>query len=160
MFYRKKTGATKVLGIDNDERVIRGFQILKKLYHLEDIDFQALDITSLSGDCVFDVGMMIDFIGKNSILSEMQQKFLDALELVSDKEMILTIRPVYRIDKHLQNDTRGLLQKYSSKYLRGGYFYNLEYILDQFRKNWKIDINAPNREQDIVIKETILLKRK
>jgi SAM-dependent methyltransferase len=159
-FAVKKAGAAKVLGIDNDERIIRCCQILKKLSHLEDINFQALDITSLSGDFVYDVGMMIDFIGKNSIISGMLPKFLDALELVSGKEMILTIRPVYRIDKHLQNDIRGLLQKYSPKYLRGGCFYNLEYILDRFRKNWQIDIIAPNRKKDIVIKETILLKRK
>jgi hypothetical protein len=103
---------------------------------------------------------MIDFIGKNSIISGMLPKFLDALELVSGKEMILTIRPVYRIEKHLRNDIGGLLQKYSAKYLRGGCFYNLEYILDRFRKNWQIDIIAPNKKKDIVIKETILLKRK
>ncbi len=159
-FVVKKAGAAKVLGVDNDERMIRGCQIIKKLSHLEDIDFQTLDVTSLTGDSVFDVGMMIDFIGKNSIISGMLPKFLDALELVSGKEMILTIRPVYRIDKHLQNDTRGLLQKYSQKYLRGGCFYNMEYIFDRFRKKWQIDRIAPNREKNVVIKETILLQRK
>lgn len=159
-FVVKKAGAAKVLGIDNDERIIRGCHIIKKLSHLEDIDFQALDITSLSRDIVFDVGMMIDFIGKNSIVSGMLPKFLDALELVSGKEMILTIRPVYRIDKHLQNDTRGLLQKYPQKYLRGGCFYTMEYILDRFRKNWRFDVIASNTGKEIVIKETILLQRK
>ncbi|MBM9605610.1 hypothetical protein [Desulfopila inferna] len=48
------------MGIDNDERIIRGCHIIKRLSQLEDIDFQSRDITSLSRNSVFDVGMMID----------------------------------------------------------------------------------------------------
>ncbi len=158
-FIVKKAGAAQVLGIDNDERIIRGCHIIKRLSQLEDIDFQARDITSLSRNSVFDVGMMIDFIGKNSITSGMLPKFLDALERVSGKEMILTIRPEYRIDKHLHNDTRGLLQKYPD-YLRAGRFYAMEYVLDRFRRNWQIEIMTANKGKEIVTKETILCQRK
>lgn len=148
------------MGIDNDERIIRGCHIIKRLSQLEDIDFQSRDITSLSRNSVFDVGMMIDFIGKNSITSGMLPKFLDALERVSGKEMILTIRPEYRIDKHLHHDTRGLLQKYAAKYLRGCLFYTLEYVFDRFRRNWQSDIMTTNKGKEIVTKETILCQRK
>jgi SAM-dependent methyltransferase len=159
-FAVKEAGAAKVVGIDNDNRIIRGCNIIKKLYRLKDIYFQALDITSLSGDITYDIGMMIDFIGKNSIIGGMLPNFLDALEVVSRREMILSLRPVYRIDKHLRNDAQGLLQKYSKKYVRGGCFYNMEYVVDRFRKKWLIDIISPNNKNEVEIKLTVHMTRK
>lgn len=159
-FVVKKAGAARVLGIDNDERVIRGCDIIKKLNGVTDIDFQALDITTIREDSACDVGMMIDFIGKNSIIAGMLPKFLDALESVSRREMVLSIRPVYRIAKHLGNDTRGLLRNYPAKYIRDGRFYNLEYIADRFRSKWQIDILTPPHANEIENKETVLMRRK
>jgi len=159
-FAVKKAGAAKVAGIDNDDRMIRGCNIIKKLYRLEDIDFQALDIMSLRGDITYDIGMMIDFIGKNSIIGGMLPDFLDVLELVSRGEMILSLRPVYRIKKHLRNDTQGLLQKYSKKYVHDGCFYTMDYVVDRFRDKWSIDIISPNNKNEVEIKKTVLLKRK
>lgn len=159
-FVVKKAGAAKVLGIDNDNRIIHGCNILKKLYGVTDIDFQALDITTVGKNIGCDVGMMIDFIGKNSVVTGMLPKFLDALESVSRREMVLSIRPIYRIAKHLGNDTRGLLQKYPTKYIRNGRFYNMEYVADRFRNNWRIDILSPPHPAEIENKETILLRRK
>jgi hypothetical protein len=156
----KKAGAARVLGVDKDTRIIHGCTLLKKLYQVEDIDFQAEDITSLTDDFALDVGMMIDFIGKYSITSGMLPKFLDAIERVSKKEMILSIRPVYRVDKHLANDSRGLLQKYPEKYLRNGCFYAMEYVLDRFRDNWRIGTIGSTGEKDEVIKELVVLLRK
>lgn len=159
-FVVKKAGAAKVLGIDNDDRIIRGCDIIKKLYGVTGIDFQALDIVGLDENLACDVGMMIDFIGKNSVVTGMLPKFLDALESVSRREMVLSIRPVYRIAKHLGNDTRGLLLKYPAKYIRNGRFYNTEYVADRFRDNWRIDILSKPHAAEIENKETILMRRK
>lgn len=159
-FIVKKAGAVRVLGIDKDARIIHGCNLLKKLYHAVDIDFQVQDITSLTGDFVFDVGMMIDFIGKYSIISGMLPRFLDVLDLVSKSEMILSIRPQYRVDKHLENDSRGLLQKYPGNYLRKGFFYAMEYVIDRFRDNWRISTIGSTREKEEVIKEIVVLLRK
>jgi predicted nicotinamide N-methyase len=159
-FVAKKAGAARVLGIDCDERIIRGCNIIKQLYGVDDVDFQAMDITALSNDLACDIGMMIDFIGKNSIIAGMLPKFLDALESVSRREMILSIRPAYRIAKHLGNDTRGLLRKYPEKYVRNGRFYNMEYVADRFRSNWRIDILTSPHAAQIESKETVLMRRK
>jgi SAM-dependent methyltransferase len=156
----KKAGAKQVLGIDNDASVIRGCNIIKKLYQAEDIDFQVADILSLTGKFSFDIGMMIDFIGKNSIISGLFPKFLDVLELVSRKQMVLSIRPVYRVVKHLGNDSQNLLEKYSGKYVRDGCFYAMDYSLDRFRENWCIDIIGATYEKEEVKKEIVVLLRK
>ncbi len=135
----KDAGAAQVVGIDYDARFIRGCTLLKNLYRIEDITFQVLDITTLDGDSTFDVGMMIDFIGKNSILS---------------------IRPVYRIDKHLGKDTQGLLRKYPRKYVRERRFYTIGYVIDRFMENWRIELLSSDQIRRVEIKETIHLRRK
>jgi SAM-dependent methyltransferase len=159
-FIAKKAGATQVLGIDNDASIIRGCNIIKKLHQAEDIDFQVANILTLTGEYSFDIGMMIDFIGKKSIISGLFPKFLEVLELVSRKQMILSIRPVYRVAKHLGNDSQGLLQKYPGKYVRDGCFYALEYSLDRFRENWCIDTIGATYEKEEVTKEIVVLLRK
>lgn len=159
-FIVKKAGAARVLGIDKDPRIIHGCTLLKKLYQAENIDFQIADITSLTADFASDVGMMIDFIGKYSILSGMLPRFLDALELVAKNEMILSVRPVYRVDKHLGNNRQELLRKYPEKYLRNGCFYTMEYILDRFGDNWRIGTIGATEEKEDVIKELVVLLRK
>ncbi len=159
-FIVKNAGAAKVVGIDNDARIIRGCTLLKKFYRIEDITFKALDITALGRESIFDVGMMIDFIGKHSIISGMLPRFLDVLERVSRQEMILSIRSVYRVDKHLGSDARGLLQKYSEKYVRNGRFYTMEYISDRFMEDWLMEILSPKRTGTVEIKQTVHLRRK
>lgn len=159
-FIAKKAGATQVLGIDNDASLIRGCNIIKRLHQVEGVDFQVADILSLTGEFSFDIGMMIDFIGKNSIISGLFPKFLDVLELVSRKQMILSIRPVYRVAKHLGNDSQGLLQKYPEKYVHDGCFYALEYSLDRFSENWSIDTIGATYEKEEVTKEIVVLLRK
>ena len=129
------------------------------MYHIGDIKFQALDMTSLKSDLMFDIGMMIDFIGKNSVITGMLPKFLDVLERVSRKEMILSLRPVYQINKHLQNDTQGLLDKYTKKYVRKGCFLNMEYVTDRFRQNWEIERISRNNNQEVESKQTVLFRR-
>ncbi len=156
-FLAKKAGAARVLGIDTDQRIIRGCELLAQLYQLQDVTFRTQDITTLNDSPAYDIGMMIDLIGKETIQTGLLPDFLDALERVSRSEMILSVRPIYRIKKHLGNDTRALMAMYSQQYIRNGCFHALDYVRDRFRNQWAMRIVAPKNDPEGTIKETLHL---
>ena len=79
-FWARKQAARYVLGIDIDRRIIRGCNLLMKMYNYDGIDFLAGDITKINGLGRFDIAMMIDFIGKNWIRSGEMISFLNITE--------------------------------------------------------------------------------
>jgi ribosomal protein L11 methyltransferase len=139
-FVIKEAGARHVMGIDSDPRVIEGAEILKRLYNVEGVSFQTADIAALTDVDRFDMGIMIDFIGKEMVKNGMIDTFLDVIARMSAKEMILTVRPEYKVEKHLDGDFQRLLHRYSDAYVRGKHFYNLDYIRDRFGREWKMAI--------------------
>jgi ribosomal protein L11 methyltransferase len=139
-FFVRSAGASDVLGIDMDERIIRGCEILKALNDVDGVNFRPLDITKANGVGKFDIGMMIDLIGKEMIRNGSAVDLLDSLERVSQKEMLLTLRPRYHIEKKLGSDFQGLKEKYSSKYIRHSFFYLVDYVRDRFTTAWEMRI--------------------
>ena len=139
-FFARSAGAGYVLGIDIDERVIRGSEILKALYDVDRVYFRALDITKANQVGKFEIGMMINIIGKDMVRTGTAKDLLSSLERLSQKEMLLTLRPRYHIKKKLQDDFQGLREKYPADYIRNGFFYMLDYAWDRFKTAWEIDI--------------------
>ena len=139
-FFVRSAGARYVLGIDLDERIIRGCEILKALHDIDGVDFRSLDITKANGGGEFEIGMMIDLIGKDMIRNGSAKDLLNSLERMSQKEMLLTLRPRYHIEKKLGGDFQGLKEKYSSNYIRNSYFYMVDYVRDRFKSGWEIDV--------------------
>ena len=159
-FMVKDAGARHVLGIDSDERVIEGCEILKRLYNIQDVFFKTADIAALDGIGVFDMGMMIDLIGKEKVKSGIMTTYLDVIERMSAKEMIFTIRPRYTIKKHLNHDFQGLSDKYPGVYIDGAYFSMLDYIRDRFRENWEMSTLSTEKERGFEGKIALHFSRK
>lgn len=139
-FIIKEAGARRVLGIDNDERVIEGANILKRMYNIDGVSFHTADIAALDTVDAVEMGIMIDFIGKEMVKNGMIDTFIDVIARMSKSEMILTVRPDYKIKKHLDGDFQGLTERYSDRYVRGKHFYNLDYIRDRFGDGWEMEI--------------------
>ena len=148
-FLVRTLGARRVLGIDIDERVIRGCEILKALYEVDRVNFRALDVTQANEVGKFDIGMMINIIGKDMIRTGIAKDLLSSLERLSQKEMLLTLRPRYHIEKKLQGDFQGLREKYPADYIRNAFFYMVDYACDRFKAAWEIHIiSGPNDPED------------
>lgn len=137
-FIVKKAGATHVTGIDKESQVVQGCKMLKNLFSVEGVSFLTADITELKTIGTFDIGMMIDFIGKTMISSGRFKTYLNMLEKLSEHNMILSLRPVYNIKKHLNNDHQELVDKYSSDYVRHNCFYTVDFVRDYFEPRWNI----------------------
>ena len=159
-FMVKKAGARHVTGIDRDPRIIQGCRLLKDLLGVEDVSFVANDIAKSNGIGAYDTGMMIDFIGKATVITGDFREYLNVIERLSQKEMVLSIRPAYNIKKHLDNDFEGLAQKYSEDFLRQGHFQTLDYVLARFGSNWQMEIVSAASTPPGTKKETLYFKRK
>jgi ribosomal protein L11 methyltransferase len=159
-FMAASKGARHVLGIDVDQRVIRGCQILKKLYRAENVDFAAADVRSLDKNQPFDMAMMIDFIGKDIIRSGFLPICLDVIEALSNHQMLFSVRPVYNIAKHFDDDREKLLDFYSPDAVGAQQFLLLELLKRRFQDRWEMQIVSAERDDFNDKKQTVLFNRR
>ena len=159
-FIVNKAGAGHVTGIDIDRQIIRGCRILKRMFRVDNVSFLATDIAALDGIGAFDIGMMIDFIGKTMVTTGIFREYLNVLERLSKKEMILSIKPVYHIKKHLSSDFQGLTEKYPGDYIRKNSFFTIDYVRDRFSNKWDMEIVSPKKGSEDAEKETLYFIRK
>ncbi len=159
VFMARQAGARHVTGIDIDKRMIEGCRLLKRLYGVDGVSFVAADINTAEGIGAFDTGMMIDFIGKKAVSAGLMCGFLDVLERLSQKEMILSIRPAYHLKKHLGTDADKLRQKYPGAYIRRDHFFTLDYVRDRFRRDWDMMVVSTASNPPGTKKETLVFRR-
>jgi ribosomal protein L11 methyltransferase len=159
-FLVKRAGARKAVGLDKNIRVIRGCEILKTLYGIPNVHFYAADITRFRPAGRFDMGIMIDLVGKTTVHSGAFKDFLDALERSSQAEMLLTLRPRYHVVKNLHGDFKGLRKIYPRGYIRGNFFYALDFARDRFRSDWRIRRTAGHSDPEGDYKETLHFVRR
>jgi len=159
-FMTARRGALHVLGVDIDERIVRGCRILKRHFGIENVDFLAADLRQLDTGRPFDVGLMIDFIGKTVIESGFLPTCLGVLELLSGRQMLLSIRPVYDIGKHLGGDRRRLRDLYPPEVVTSRRFLLLDYVKERFRNRWTLQVLSAGSEHFDERKQTVLFERR
>ena len=159
-FHVRNAGAREVLGIDVDERIIRGCEILKALLGIDGVNFRPLDITKANGIGKFDIGLMIDIIGRDKIRTGAAKDLLNSLEKLSQKEMLLTLRPRYHIEKKLGTDVQRLGEKYPVDYIRNSYFYMADYVHDRFTAAWEMHIISGPKDPEGTKQTLHFIKRK
>lgn len=158
-FLAASKGARFVLGVDIDPRIIRGCKILKKLLKAENVEFANADLRSLDKNQPFDMGMMIDFIGKDIIRSGFLPTCLDVIEALSDHQMLFSVRPVYSITKHFNGEREKLLDFYSTDAVGAQRFKLLDYVQKRFRDRWEMRVISCDDEGFNEKKQTVLFER-
>lgn len=131
-FYANKRGAKKVVGYDIEPKVISGAKKLINLYNIEGVDFKICDFASDAPEQTFDMGMLIDILGKINISEGHLLPILKGLEKRSDSEMLLTFRPAYLVEKHLKMSEQEFLKLYPQARIKGGFFNLLDFVRDFF----------------------------
>ena len=159
-FFARNAGARYVLGIDLDERIIRGCEILKALHGVDGVNFRPLDITKANGVGKFDIGLMIDIIGRDKIRTGTAKDLLNSLERLSQKEMLLTLRSRYHIKKKLGTDVKRLREIYPADYIRKPYFYMVDYVRDRFKPAWEMHIISGQNDPEGTKRTLLFVKRK
>jgi tRNA (mo5U34)-methyltransferase len=159
-FLARRAGARHVLGIDSDARIIRGCEIIKSLNRVDGVTFRAMDIITAGGIGTFDIGLMIDLIGTQMIITGAAEAVLDSLERLSGKEMVLTLRPRYHIGKKLAGDFQGLKEKYPGDYIRDDYFHAFQYVCNRFKAAWELSSISSQNDPQMEYKQTLHFVRR
>lgn len=159
-FWVSNRGAHHVLGIDIDPRIIRGCQLLKKMYDYKSVDFVAHDFININELAQVDLAMLINFIGKTMVQNGEMISYLKAVERIASNEMLISIRPVYQIKKHLENDLPGLLDLYPARFIKKNCFNALEYVESYFQDRWHSTILSPINNFDDSHKKILHFHRK
>jgi len=136
-FLVRRRGASKVVGIDLSEKIIAGCKILKSLYRMQNVEFVVDNIESPNLTYgTFDSAMLIDYFGKNSIRKYKINKLLSNLEMFARKELLLVIRPIYKIREEIEVEPGALAKLYSAKYINKDYFHLIRYVEDYLANQW------------------------
>ena len=157
-FLARTLGAGSVLGVDVDPQAVRGAQIIKNFRGIEGVAFLAADFTTHDFKETFDIGLLINFIGKCMVVEGINH-YLDALAGLSRHQMVVSARPDYCLKKHLNHRAEAVRANYGDGFFKNNRFYLMNYIIDYFRPEWDVVLISP--EDDFYsVKRTLLFTRK
>jgi ribosomal protein L11 methyltransferase len=153
-FLVKKLGAETVVGLDVDPLAIRGCNLLSKLYGVSDTRFICSDFLDFSSDGIFDVVLLINFIGKKSLVKGICP-ILDVCRRYARNTIIISARCRYHIRRSLGVAPDSMAAQYGKKYVHGEWFDTMLFLQDYLESN--ITRLSPDYE-DTTLKRTFLLQ--
>lgn len=159
-FYAREHGAREVVGYDLEPKVIAGAKKLVELYDIENVDFCVCNFAYDEPDRTFNMGMLIDILGKINIGNGHMAAILTGLEKRSESEMLLTFRPEYYVGKHLGLTLEEFMAMYPQAKIVDGKFCLLDFVLDLFADNWDMAYLSKPHPADKQYKRTVYFKRK
>lgn len=159
-FYAHERGAKEVTGYDMEPKVIRGAKKLAALYKIEGVNFETCNFAAEPATRTFDLGMLIDILGKINISKGFLIPILNGLESRSRSEMLLTFRPVYLVERHFCMSQRDFLQLYPQAHIKDGFFNLLDFTQNLFADKWEITYLSKELPDDEQYKRTVHFARK
>lgn len=137
-FYALEHGAEKVTGYDIEPKLIAGANKIADLNNLNSITFKVCDFANEEPDETYDMGMLIDIIGKHRIRSGGLLPMLAGLEKRSKSEMLLTFRPEYSIHKHFGMDATAFKKIYPNAVIENNNFNLFKFVCNFFAPKWEL----------------------
>lgn len=145
-FEARRLGARDVLGVDFDPAALEGARILRSIFGLDAVDFMPLDFherpSPLQGR-LFDMVMLVEFIGKGYTRSGRILELLEYVEQFTEKELLLTVRREYDIRADLGMEEDAFLALYPDAPVSQGVFHIMKYVLDFYAPRWQVEIITP-----------------
>ncbi|SDL49300.1 ribosomal protein L11 methyltransferase [Maridesulfovibrio ferrireducens] len=159
-FYAHERGAKEVVGYDMEPKVIKGAKKLAALYNIEGVEFETCNFASEPATRTFDMGMLIDILGKINISNGFLIPILKGLESRSKSEMLLTFRPLYLVKRHFGMSEDEFLKLYPQAQIKNGFFSLLDFAQNFFAKKWKVTYLSKELPDDEQYKRTVHFIRK
>ena len=157
-FLARKLGASRVVGIDLDPRPARACELLCRIHNLDRMTFISGDFFAADLGGPFDIGLMINFMGKGRVLRGVGND-VDALKRHCREAMVITAACAYSIDLHLKGRTDALIDLYGREYVRDGDFYLNEFLENYLADEWDMTLLSPEFPR-LNVKRTLLFQRK
>lgn len=126
-FMAARGGAARVTGFDVDPLVVEGATLLAAMQGYGNVRFQVADFTSLPPEEPFDLVLLVDFIGRGTIVKGRLDAALDAAAAYCRERMVFTLRPVYPLADLTDGDASVLSGLYGEDFVHDGRFHLLDY---------------------------------
>lgn len=153
-FLAKRLGAGTVVGLDIDSQAIACCSLLSELYGMDDIHFSCIDFTGYTSDKLFDVVLLINFIGKKSLVKGIQP-VLDICRRYAAEAVIVSARCLYHIQRSLEVTPEYMRNKYGKEYVQDEWFDTTLFLRDYLGAN--LTQLSPNYD-DTTLKRSFLLQ--
>ncbi len=127
-FMAARDGAAQVTGFDVDPLVVEGAALLAAMQGYGNVRFQVADFTAKPPRERFDLVLVIDFIGRGTIVKGRLDAVLDAAAACCREDMLFTLRPIYPLSDLTGGDPRALAARYGDAFVRDGRFLLLDYV--------------------------------
>lgn len=159
-FHAHEHGAEKVVGYDMEPKVIEGARKLAELHSISGVEFRVCDFAEEPADETFDMGMLIDILGKINISNGFLKSILKGLESRSRSEMLLTFRPLYHVEKHFGMSNSDFIRLYPEAVIESDHFDLLRFVQELFTPRWNLAYLSKEIEPDHQYKRTVFFERK
>ncbi|GKT29909.1 class I SAM-dependent methyltransferase [Aduncisulcus paluster] len=132
-----KQGAREVVGYDLESKVVAGAKKLAGIYCTDNVDFCVCNFAKTDPDRTFDMGMLIDIIGKIGI----RKGLLDSM-------------------LHLNLTVDEFLEIYPKAKVEDDVFNLLDYVVQFYSDNWEMTYISKEHPEKMYYKNTVHFKRK
>ncbi len=157
-FLAAREGAASVEGLDVDPRVIEGAGLLADMQGLANVRFRTADFTAETPERPFDMVLVIDFIGRGTVVKGRLDGVLDAAARFSAREMVFTLRPIYACADLAPCGEDALKDLYGAAFVRDGRFFLLDYVTARL-SGWEARLLAPAGDPARRFKHAVLFTK-
>jgi hypothetical protein len=151
-------GAALVEGLDVDPRVVEGAGLLADMQGLANVRFRVADFTTETPDVPFDMVLLIDFIGRGTVVKGRLGGVLDAAARFSAREMVFTLRPIYPCADLAPCGQEALADLYGAAFVRDGRFFLFDYVTARL-SDWEARMLAPSGDPARRFKHAVLFTK-
>lgn len=127
-FMAARGGARRVVGLDVDPLVVEGAGILAAMQGYDNVVFRVADFLEAPPREPCDMVLVIDFIGRGTIVKGRLDAVLDAAAALAREKIVFTLRPVYPLEDLAGASPESLAGRYGAEFVYDGRFHLLEYV--------------------------------
>lgn len=159
-FYAAKKAAARVVGIDSNPDVIRGCRILARHHRNDNVEFRVADFIYDDVPGIYDIALMVDFIGKNVIRKEKLLPCMSRLMKLSRQCIFMSIIPEYDIHSVLRMAPDLVAERYGAPFVQDGRFSLIGLVKSLLGESWAISIPCDEGCQPQVKKRPLMAVKK
>lgn len=145
-FLALRNGARHVIGVDSDPLLIQVARLLAEKNGHDCVDFiegclhDVPLVSRLAADrkTTLDMVLLVDFIGKGHIRKGKLASLLGTLKQHGSREIVLTVRPLYRIRKHFGMSEEEFRTTHPTSRIRGKHYFAALDIVDSMGADWEL----------------------
>ncbi|WP_027184184.1 class I SAM-dependent methyltransferase [Desulfovibrio inopinatus] len=157
-FWAAGKGAQACFGVDVDADVIEAARLMAYVLGMQHVDFDVINFLENPLPTQYDVGLLVDFIGKATIAKGRLPAVVRAVDQAVTKEAIVTVRPRYHLQDDLARSEEEIADLQLAPFVHDGWF-DLVACLKAWMPGWHFDMATQSDRLNRKFKYSLYLTR-